>query len=875
MLHQLRYAIRGFLRRPAFAAALIFSVALGVGGNAVVLGFMNGLVSREIPLPPAPGLPVTVLAQHEGGLGPLTVAQFESLRASKFFEPVIAIVETRNPVRAAERNGVATVATVSPGAIELLGLPQGDGVVLSVDFATQHFTREELRQGRRIVVDGTDYPVVGVAARTLDGIYVGRPIDIWRIAEPPQVSAPTLSIVGRLRPDVSLREAQRAIASDLVIAEYTGLPPEMQSAMNRLNRLMPMVSGAVFLIACANVAVLLLSRAARESRDTAVRMAIGATHLTLAQAALIGSAVIAVAGAAAGALVALWTSDILPALLFSADAERLSFVADNRGMIVTTLLSALVIVACGAAPILENRRDTPARVLSREADRPSGALGTVRKALVVFQMAVCCVLVIGSITVSDALSASLQTAAGRRLDDMMLITVRSQYDFARQDLGLDYFRTVEQTLLQEPAILAGAWTAALPGSRPLFHTMTVEPPSLPTRGFTATASVFTADTLDVVQVPPLHGRMFDGADTRGGCNVAIVSESVANGLSANTPVGRLLIDRAQQTFEIIGVVAPKQVGARRAQIPDVYFYSEQAPEFFAERRMSFDVVVVPPPVTAMVDVRVVTPGYFELTGLTTLAGETFADKPVRNACRVGVVNEAAAQLYFGGAAVGGALIDARGHRTTIVGVVRDASVRATLRGPEPTLYLPLEQDFTARMHLLLSATDTGGALQERLLRLVRAIEGGKVDEIVVMPLEDRLRQTAFAFERIAALLLSVASLNALALAVIGLCRIVADDVLERQREMAVRSALGAQGWRLVLLVMRRAGRLAGFGILAGTLSAVLFVRWIGAVTGLETAAFDWIWVAGPAVIAVATLFASLLPARRILRLDPLTAMRTE
>lgn len=875
MSHQLRYAIRGFVRRPAFAAALILSVALGVGGNAVVLGFMNGLVSREIALPPAPGLPVTVLAQHEGGLGPLTVAQFESLRASKIFEPVVAIVETRNPVRAAERSSVATVATVSPGAVELFGLPKGDGIVLSVDFATQHFTRQELQEGRRIILDGTDYPVAGVAPRTLDGIYVGRPIDIWRIAEPPHVSSPTLAAVGRLRPDVSLREAQRAIATDLAIAEYTGLAPEMQSAMSRLNRLMPMVAGAVFLIACANVAVLLLSRAARESRDTAVRMAIGATHVTLAQSALIGSAVIATAGAAGGVLVALWTSDILPALLFAADAEQLSFVTDNRGIIFTTLLSALVIIVCGAAPILENRRDTPARVLSREADRPSGALGTVRRALVVFQMAVCCVLVIGAITVSDALSASLQTAAGRRLDDMMLITVRSGSDFARPDLGLQYFRTTEQMLLQEPGIVAGAWTAALPGSRPLLNTMRVEPPTLPTRELNATVSVFTPDALGVVQPTPVQGRMFGGADTPGSCDVAIVSEMAATTWYGDNAVGRVLIDGARRPFEIIGVVAPKQVGAGRAPIPDVYFYSEQAPEFFAGRKMSFESAVLPPSMTAMVDVRVVTAGYFELIGLTTLAGQVFGDKPAWNACRVGVVNEAAAQLYFGGIAVGGALIDARGHRTTIIGVVRDASVRATLRRPEPTLYLPLEQDFLPRMHLLLSTTDTSEAVQDRLLRRVRAIGGGVEDEIVVIPLEDRLRQTAFAFERIAELLLSVASLNALALAIIGLCRIVADDVLERQREMAVRSALGAQGWRLVLLVLRRAGRLAAFGIFAGTLSAVLFVRWIGAVTGLETAAFDWMWVAGPAVIAVATLVASLLPARRILRLDPLTAMRAE
>lgn len=872
--HHLRYGIRGFVRRPAFAAALILSVALGIGGNAVVLGFMNGLVARPSSLPAGPGLPVTVLAQHEGGLGPLSVTQFDTLKASTLFEPLIAIVETRNPIRVGERTGVAAVATASRRATEFFGLPSGEGVVLSVDFAPQHFTREELREGQRIIIDRNDYPVAGVAPSSVDGIYVGRPVDIWRIGDPPQVAAPMLSVVGRLRPGLSLREAQRAIATDLVIAEYTGLAPEMQSAMNRLRRLMPAVAGAVFLIACANVAILLLSRAARESRETAVRMAIGATRVTLARAALISATVIAVTGAAAGVLVALWTSDIVPALLFAADAEQLSFVADHRGIVLSTLLSAVVIVACGAASILENRRDTPARVLSRDADRSSGALGAVRKALVVFQMALCCVLVISSLTVSDALSASLQTAAGRRLDTMMLVTVKWGRDFVRPDLGLEYFGAVQKTLLDEPGIVSGAWVSALPGSRPLFHALTVVPPSLPAGHVTATVSVFTPDMLDRIELPPVQGRMFGGGDTPGACQVAVVSANFAKTFPDQTVIGRVLTDPAGRPIEIVGVVSPK-ARTEPAANADIYYYAGQVPSLFEGRALPFAFSVMPPPVTGMLDVRVVTPEYFAVMGLKTVAGEALSEAPPSSACRIGVLNDAAAQLYFDGNAVGGALIDAQGRRTTVVGVVREAKLRATSRRSEPTLYVPLDQEFTPRMNLLLSTTDTSEGLRDRLLRRVRAVDGGIEGETVVARLDDRLRQTAFAFERIAGLLLSVASINALVLAVIGLCRITADDVLERQREMAVRSALGAQGWRLVVLVLGRAARIAGSGILAGTLAAVLFIRWLRAVTGLESIELNWVWLAGPAVIAIATLLASLIPARRLLRLDPLTAMRAE
>jgi hypothetical protein len=513
-------------------------------------------------------------------------------------------------------------------------------------------------------------------------------------------------------------------------------------------------------------------------------------------------------------------------------------------------------------------------VLSRDADRSSSALGVVRKVLVVFQMALCCVLVISSLTVSDALSASLQTTAGRRLDTMMLVTVKWGRDFVRTDLGLEYFRAVQKTLLEEPGIISGAWVSALPGSRPVFLALTVVPPSLPTKHATATVSVFTPGMLDRIELPPVQGRMFGGGDTPGACQVAVVTTKFAKAFPDQSIVGRVLTDPAGRPIEVVGVVAPKPRNEQAAKT-DVYYYVEQVPTLFEGRALPFAFSVMPPPVTGMLDVRVVTPEYFALMGLTTVAGEGLSGAPPSNACRIGVLNDAAAQAYFGGHAVGGALIDAQGHRTTVVGVVREGSLRATSRRSEPTIYLPLDQEFTPRMHLLLSATDTSEDLRDRLLRRVRAVDGGIEGEIVVARLDDRLRQTAFAFERIASLLLTVASINALALAVIGLCRITADDVLERQREMAVRSALGAQGWRLVALVLGRAARIAGYGILAGTLAAMLFVRWLRAVTGLEGIELNWVWLAGPAVIAVATLLASLIPARRILRLDPLTAMRAE
>jgi putative ABC transport system permease protein len=358
--------------------------------------------------------------------------------------------------------------------------------------------------------------------------------------------------------------------------------------------------------------------------------------------------------------------------------------------------------------------------------------------------------------------------------------------------------------------------------------------------------------------------------------VAIVTAAAAARLfAAASPVGRRITDSGGRLAEIVGVVSPtKNARGGLPAKPDLYYYDAQEPATFVDSPLSLQVPMLPPTVTAMLDMRIVSPGYFGVMGLERVTGQLFDARP-RDACRIGVLNQQAADLYFGEHAVGGAVIDGRGRRITIVGVVRDERLRSTHRRPEPALYVPLEQEFAPKLQLLIASTDASAERQASVLRRLGSIDGGDPASLAVATLEERLSRIALASERIAALLLSVASVNALVLAVIGLYRITADDVLERQRELAVRSALGAQSRHLILLVIRRLGRTVLFGVLAGTFGAVFVLRWMGGVTGFDTASVSWIWLAGPLAIAIGSLLASLLPARRILKLDPLTAMRTE
>jgi ABC-type antimicrobial peptide transport system permease subunit len=678
---------------------------------------------------------------------------------------------------------------------------------------------------------------------------------------------------------VSRRAAQAAVDAlfeadaAVMLVPYTGLTPEMQQGMTRLATLLRSAAGAVFVIACANLAVFLLSRAASRSRDTSLRMALGATRRRLANAVLVEGTLIAVAGATAGALVALWTSDIVPALLFAADAESLTFTPNVGALVASAALSSVLIVAFGMVPLLENRHDTPGAVLRREPRQPSKPLARLRAALVVIQISTCCALVISAVALTGALDRAVRTTAAERLGRPILATVESRWRFERPDLGREYFRAVEQTLAADPRILSLAWTSRLPGAPALWSPVIVEPPALPARTVTLIAGAFTRDSLDEVVLPPVRGRMFGRVDTANSCKVAVALQGTADSLFGDA-VGRVVYNTSGEPIEIVGTVqraAPP--GEKRPDGADIYLYGEQGLLSTPSAKVDLGVPVLPPPGRALLDTRAVSHNYFSSMGLSLRAGTLFDAVPSGRFCRVAVINQQAADTYFAGNAVGGAVIDGSGIRTAIVGVVEDPPVRTTQRRPEPSMYLPMEQEFSPKMHLILGSEDASADLQALVLQRVLAIDGGRSDSTSVMSLDERLRATALAAERIAALLFSAASASALAIGILGLYRVLTDDVLVRQREIAVRSAVGAQRWRLIAMVAAHGARLLAIGAALGTLAALLLTRWLGVGLGEESGPMPWL--AGPGLLAIAGLAASVLPARRILAVDPLVAMRHE
>jgi predicted permease len=884
--HDLWYSARSLTRTPGWAVPLLVTIALGVGSNAAVYGFVRGLITRDVPLPRIDTLVSVFALDTNGAAGPLSYDDYRSLQALDVFESIGAARESHVNVGLADRSALMAVAALTPELAALLDLPLDHGVVISYRVWQMEFAgKGDVRAGR-IRVGGADTRIAGIAPVWLEGLYEGRSVDIWLpVGEAPgdgmDRSSRSLLLLARRRANNSIDETQRIVnaraagASPIAVLPYTGLMPQHAAGMVRVGTLLRAAAAAVFLIACGNVVSLLLARASARSHETSVRVALGAGRGRLTRQLLSDSVVISISGGAAGLLLAMWTADIIPALLVDRDADGLAFAPDVNGTVAMAAACAAMTIACGLVPLFELRHDKPAVVLQRESAGPPPAMRRLRTGLVLIQMACCAVLVISTGLLLQGFRSALRTNVGHHLGEPILATVEPRPLTTRNETtrhGLEYFDAVEATARSIVDSFGTAWVMSPPGSRPAWQSMRTELPKPPLRDVVIDVAAFTSETLAHVTMPPIAGRMFGATDTAA-CPVVIVNAEAAEEVFGGDAVGRSIEDPAGQRVEIIGVVAAGRTedGDARDR-PTIFYYAERmAPPLGRVGPARFRVPIAPT-TDAVIDANVVSRSYFDATGLSVSAGRIFGEDSAPGGCRVGVVNQEAAERYFGGNAVGGAVVDRAGRRTEIIGVVRSAQLSTAQRSTEPTIYFPMAQDFQPRMTLMLDARAVNAATLDTLHRRLELVPGRGFRPTIVTTLDDHLSRTALAPARIASVLVGASAATALALGVLGLYAVMIDATRRRRREFALRLALGATRGRVVRQVFVEGMRLAGTGTVAGMLGSLLVARWLSSITPIDGLLSVWVWVAAPLVLIGAAGIASVLPARRAL-VDPLTIMR--
>jgi putative ABC transport system permease protein len=617
----LRFAVRTLSRKPWFTLVAVLTLALGTGANAAIFSVVDPLVVRALPYPAADRL-VAVWAERNV----LSRAEYAavrervtSLEAAEAYQAGVGFtLGTDDSTPAARVHG----ARVTPGLFALLGARpelgrwflseesepgRGDVVILSHGLWQERFGADEGVVGRKVVVDGVPRTVVGVMPPDFsfpsprDRIWVPVTIDLAAAGDAWGYSL--LRTTGRLRPGATVAGVQaelRGVAAELRFENPLWTPPDGYGADATVVPLREHLVGdlrlpllvllaavaAVLLIACVNVANLLMARGAARSREFAVRVALGASRGRIVRQLLTESLLLAALGSAVGLLMAVLGTPAIVAAL-PADTPRLHEVAlDGRVLAFTVVLTFGTALVFGLLPAL--------RAARAAAPGGGGALGHAAAGAGRIQRRLAGALVVGEI----ALAVLLVTSAGLLIRSFQRLTsvdpgFRTEAVLTARitppPAGFDEDarrRALHGQILERVAAMGGVRSAALtsqlpfdqdPGGTALFiRDVTQDPNDLPMFEQRAV----TPEFFQVLGIPLLRGRAFHSGDAAGAPLVAMIDETAAREFFPDSdPVGATVgFPWSGKWLTVVGVVG----GVRNRELgasprPALYRPFDQSP----------------------------------------------------------------------------------------------------------------------------------------------------------------------------------------------------------------------------------------------------------------------------------------------------------
>jgi putative ABC transport system permease protein len=794
-------ALRTLRKSFGFSALVIAVLAIGIAANTAIFSIVNGVLLRPLPFADSPRL-VAVDTTTRNEPDESSYPDFLDWHAqATTMDRLAAYATAAVTLTGAGEAASVPSAVVTADLMPMLGVAPLHGRVFTTEddkpgaprttlltegLWTRRFARDPGVVGRSITLDGEPFTVIGIMPATFE-----FPIDaedapqIWMPVTASRFSAEwaTLRNASFLKVIGHLREGQRIAAAQAelsTIAARLGEQYERNKSRGvlvrrfqdvlvqdyRLGLIVLLCSvAAVLLIACANVANLLLARGSARRRELAVRTALGATRGHLVQQLLTESVMLSTVGGIIGALIALWGVDAL-VRWSPIQIPRLHTVhVDPAALIFTTFASVLTGVLSGLVPAFQLSRSNAGEYLKDGERGGSNASGSrTRRTLVVAEL---------------ALSVILLASAG--------LLGRSLVALQQVDPGFITERTLSMQLL-----LPGARYPDSEGLRSFYRRLRTEAQSMP--GATATALTTTL---------PLSG--------------------------SNIDVGFTIEGRPVNRADRIG-----------------------APLFS------------------------VSPEYLATMGIPLLKGRAFTERDNELATNVIIINEAFATKYWPGE-------DAIGKRLTIgynktgprevIGIVGSVKQSKLSDGARPQMYTPFEQTpwpFVTVVVRTSSAPEAAAASMRGLLARVDPLMGAAD----VRTLEEFVSRS-IATPRFTAFLLGAFAALALLLAGFGLFSVVAYTVAQRQREIGIRMALGAQAGEVRAMVVGQAMRMGAAGVCIGLAGAVAATRVLRALLYGVTPT-DPVTFTGVCLMLIAVmLVAAYVPARRATQVDPLSALRTE
>ena len=807
----LRFGFRMLRRSPGFSILAVLCLTLGIGTNAAVLSWIEGILIRPYPLVPHQDRMFALIGTTRGvpGHNGLSYPDFVDLeKNSTLFESFIIDRITGTTLSVGDRAERATIGIVSANYFDALGVRPILGRGFRPEEATgrnahpvtviayrtwrDRYNSDPNIIGRTQYLNGAQHTVIGVAPERFHGTFVGYSFSFWvptSMQETFDTTGYKLEDRGArwiegyaiLKPGVSRQQAQAELNSisqrfekdflDTNRGHENQLVPLWKTPFNgagNMSSTLAITMAVVFLvllIACANVSNLLLARSLLRRHEMTMRLALGAGRRRLVRQLVTEGLLLSLIAVVGGIAVAYWCRN---ALVLAFPPPLPGTVIDYPGQIDWRVLAVSAGI-CMASTLL--------------------------------------FALVPAIRASDVdLSYALKAESGGVLGGSSRSRLRSALVLVQVSLSF--------------ILLAGT-------------------------------GLLLQSLIKMRNASP-------------GFNASVVS-SVVDLFSAGYNVERAKIFHTQLLDRVRTLPGVESAALTRV-IPFSYNVFSSAP-------IEVDGYQPPPNEQPTVEYIEVTEDYFTTLGISLVSGREFMRTDDENAPPLAIINETMAAKYWPGNDPVGQRLKVKDRWMQVVGIAKNSNYRSKTETPVPFFYVPLRQNFRVQNSLLIRTRETPGAMMPALAREVHAIDPN-LAPLITDRLQDQIDEISYS-QRLAVTLVAIFGAMALFLAAIGLYAVVSYTVSQGTRELGLRMALGASAKDLMRQVMSRGLLLTASGVAIGGVAAIMLTRLMGnmlyKISPHDPVAFGMAF----AVITIASLAACFLPAWRATRIDPVQALREQ
>ncbi len=603
----LRYALRMLRRNPGFTAAAVVTLALGIGANTAIFSIVNALMFRPLPGVEDMDRLVQVFRRSHTGGGLITNVSYPNYRdwrdQNQVFSGLAAYRDVILSLNTGDNPDRVRGAIVSGNYFDVLGvkaargrtfIPEEDSVpgahpvaVISYGCWKRRFPSEQSPVGRTIELNRHSFVVVGVARRDFDGTEVGRPIEVWVPMMMETAVWPggrdflsarywsLIQVVGRLRSGTSLRQAQAnmdTIARGLELAypkenggigvglyPRMGLYPFERAKLGAFVAILMAVVGLVLLIACANVANLILARGAARRKEIAVRLAMGAGRPRLIGQILVENTFLALCGGTAGVLGAAWGGDLLVRLAAGADFfPSTDYSLDGRVYCFAALLSLCTGILVGVVPALRMSKVDPVSIL-KEAASACGRRSGPHNLLVISQIALSLMLLVVAVLLAGTLRNYLSVNPGFEMKGVLSASLDPGLQLYSEAQGRLFYGNLLDSVRALPGVQSASLADAAPISGGSSMTTVLDYGRGRVRGLfdlPVNLTVVTPGYFQTLSIQIAQGRDLNDYGGDGALRIAVINQAMAQRLwQGADPIGKRFITSQQgrPEYQIVGV----------------------------------------------------------------------------------------------------------------------------------------------------------------------------------------------------------------------------------------------------------------------------------------------------------------------------------